>query len=297
LSRNTTGEGNIAFGNGALTYSTTSSNNIAIGRFALNKLVGSNNTAIGIESGQVSAVINAPVGNGANNTFLGYRSGRTVKDGNNNIMIGANTNPNVGIDASNQLNIGNWIYGSGGLIGIGAAAAIPTERLDIGGNATAGSGGLRVRNINSAAYTGAATDRVVVADANGVLKTIESGKLSPQFFYAPSMVMPTVDTDLPNHTTYSAGTFTVDMYAIYNAQFGMTGDVAGVNRTAIKSAGAGVLDVVPANGLGYFVIYFDNTVYDPTSIALTADGKLSYKILPGAIITVKTYMNIVFKVK
>ena len=47
------------------------------------------------------------------------------------------------------------------------AAAKPTERLDIG------SGNVRVRDINT--NTGAATDNVVVADANGVLKTRPAG--------------------------------------------------------------------------------------------------------------------------
>lgn len=118
---------------------------------------------------------------------------------------------------------------------------------------------------------------------------------APKFFYAPSMVMPTVNADLPSYVTYAGGTFTVDMYAFYSAQFGMTGDVGGAARTAIKSTGAGNLDVIPAASLGYFVTYFDNTVYDPASIALTADGKLSYRILATATVTAKTYMNVVFK--
>jgi len=63
-----------------------------------------------------------------------------------------------------------------GVIGA-AAAAKPTELLDLGGTATAGNGGLKIRNINSAAYTGAATDKVVVADASGVLKTINQSAL------------------------------------------------------------------------------------------------------------------------
>src|SRR5690606_21013070 len=50
--------------------------------------------------------------------------------------------------------------------------AKPTELLDLGGEATAGKGGLKIRNINSAAYTGnTTTDKIVVADADGVLKT------------------------------------------------------------------------------------------------------------------------------
>lgn len=55
------------------------------------------------------------------------------------------------------------------------ATAKPTELLDLGGAATAGNGGLRIRNINSSAYTGSTTDRVVVADASGILKTVNPG--------------------------------------------------------------------------------------------------------------------------
>ncbi|MFW0718347.1 hypothetical protein [Pedobacter sp. N23S346] len=59
------------------------------------------------------------------------------------------------------------------------AAAKPTELLDLGGDATTGNGGLRIRNINSAAYAGdITTDKVVVADANGVLKTTTPSALA-----------------------------------------------------------------------------------------------------------------------
>ena len=82
-----------------------------------------------------------------------------------------------------------------GVVGTEAAAK-PTELLDLGGAATAGYGGLKIRNINSAAYTGdATTDKIVVADANGVLKTVPSS-----VFTADLRV---VGTD--NHVTQDAG--------------------------------------------------------------------------------------------
>src|SRR5690554_5420245 len=52
------------------------------------------------------------------------------------------------------------------------AAAKPTERLDIG------SGNVRVREINTVAGS-AATDKIVVADADGVLKTITVASITP----------------------------------------------------------------------------------------------------------------------
>ncbi|RYY47814.1 MAG: hypothetical protein EOO06_11785 [Chitinophagaceae bacterium] len=185
-----------------------------------------------------------------------------------------------------------------GLVGTEAAAK-PTELLDLGGAATAGNGGLKIRNINSAAYTGTSADKIVVADATGVLKTVASVTATPKFFYAPSVVLPTVNASLPSHITYDAGTetFTVNLYSIYSNQYGMTGDVAGATRTAIKSPTATTLPVTAVAALEYFVTYFDNTVFDPNSITLSDAGVLTYKILPAGVVSEKTYMNIVFKVK
>ena len=51
--------------------------------------------------------------------------------GGGNIFIGTNTSPNISPTASYQLNIGNWIYGSGGRIGI--ADPTPRGTLDVNG--------------------------------------------------------------------------------------------------------------------------------------------------------------------
>lgn len=66
-------------------------------------------------------------------------------------------------------------------------AAKPTELLDLGGTATSGNGGLRIRNINSSAYTGTATDRIVVANATGILKTVTTASLSAADFNFSSL--------------------------------------------------------------------------------------------------------------
>ena len=144
-----------------------------------------------------------------------------------------------------------------------------------------------------------ATDKIVVADADGVLKTVASISAAPKFFYAPSIVLPTNPANLSSGVTYNAGTetFTVNLHGIYNDQFGMTGDIAGATRTAIKSPTASTLSVLPAASLEYFVTYFDNTVFDPTTITLSDAGIMTYKVLPSSTVTEKTYMNIVFKVK
>ena len=41
--------------------------------------------------------------------------------------------PNVGNTSSNQLNIGGWIYGNNGKIGIGVANPTSTAILEVGG--------------------------------------------------------------------------------------------------------------------------------------------------------------------
>ncbi|RYD98053.1 MAG: hypothetical protein EOP54_08960 [Sphingobacteriales bacterium] len=172
---------------------------------------------------------------------------------------------------------------------VGIANTDPSEKLDVA------DGNLRVRTINN--NIGSSADKVVVADADGVLKTVTA--VAPRFFYAPSMVLPTTSTGLPAGVTYDAGTqtFTANLYTIYSNQFGMTGNVAGPTRSAIKSASATTLPVFASTDLEYFVSYFDNAVFDPSTITLSDSGVMTYKVLPVAVITEKTYMNIVFKVK
>ena len=145
---------------------------------------------------------------------------------------------------------------------------------------------------------GVDSDKIIVSDSTtGVLKIVDA--VTPKFFYAPSIVLPTNSNNMPNNVSYDSATatFTVNLHAIYSMQFGMSGDVSGQTRSAIKSASATTLNVVNADKLEYFVTYFDNTVFDPLTITLSDSGVLTYKILPSANITEKTYMNIVFKIK
>lgn len=62
---------------------------------------------------------------------IGTNAGDTKSGGDNTILIGASVDaPDA--NAPNQLNIGNWIYGSAGNIGIGVLN--PGAKLDIAGN-------------------------------------------------------------------------------------------------------------------------------------------------------------------
>jgi hypothetical protein len=106
---------------------------------------GTCNLGIGYQSG-------SQLTSGFQNVFLGRRAGKAITTGSNNIIIGSNgsvgtdltfpsaltnyiqilsgTTPTI-TPANNKLNIGNWIFGDNGNIGIGVA---PLEKLDINGN-------------------------------------------------------------------------------------------------------------------------------------------------------------------
>ena len=125
LEYNTTGYSNTSLGNSALTDNTTGSSNTALGSYALLfNTIGSSNTAIG------DAALFAN-GAGNYNIGLGQLAGSSLLSGNNNIFIGYNAQPNISTSASNQLNIGNWIYGNNGNIGIGVSN--PLAKLHING--------------------------------------------------------------------------------------------------------------------------------------------------------------------
>jgi len=110
----------------------------------------------------------------------------------------------------------------------------------------------------------------------------------PEFFYSPSIVLPVNITD----PEYSAATetFTVDLYGIYADQFGMT-DLT----KSFKSPSATKLPVFTKDALEYFIIYYDNQVFN--IVSLDDNGVLKYKLVANADITEKTYMNIVIKSK
>ncbi|WP_149205618.1 autotransporter outer membrane beta-barrel domain-containing protein [Flavobacterium johnsoniae] len=156
-----------------------SSTSTAFGYNALNSvtaLQGAGNTAIGVSSMALTTstgMYNTALGGntlannttGSNNIAIGYQSGNTITTGSNNITIGASTTP-VGpssASASNEMNIGNTLYGTGvnnsnaGKIGVNTNA--PTAEMDVNGYA-------RVRSMN----VGDLTDNVVTADANGNLR-------------------------------------------------------------------------------------------------------------------------------
>lgn len=110
---------------------------------------------------------------GANNTLIGSSAGANITSGNNNIAIGATTNM-VSATASNQLNIGNWIYGSGGNIGIGITT--PLTRLHIS-SGSGGVSGVRLHDLvaTSPIYGGLATP--IGVDGSGNIVNTVAGNI------------------------------------------------------------------------------------------------------------------------
>ncbi len=131
LYSNTSGYWNTALGTSSLVYNTTGFYNTANGDNALAyNTTGARNTAVG-----ASALESNTTGNV--NTAIGSDAGSNLTTGSYNIAIGYNAQlPSPTADS--QLNIGNWIYGKGGNIGIGTAS--PGTKLDVNGEISARNG-------------------------------------------------------------------------------------------------------------------------------------------------------------
>ena len=109
-------------------------------------------------------------------------------------------------------------------------------------------------------------------------------------FYMPSIVLPTDPSTLPDATnySYSGSTFTVNLYNIYKQQYGYT-----VSGSSARSLSTATLNSFAADKLNYFVIYYDNAVFQ--SVAVSAAGVLTYQLKSGYTVTEKTFMNIMFQ--
>ncbi len=121
----------VAIGTNALENMQGGTGNIGIGLGAMGSgsLVGDDNIALGnsamryIGNGSLNVILGAnsfrALTTGSNNINLGYSNARNILSGNNNIFIGTNIVPYNATSPNNELNIGNWIVGNNGTIGIG----------------------------------------------------------------------------------------------------------------------------------------------------------------------------------
>jgi hypothetical protein len=190
---NTTGNDNAAYGAASLELNTTGGDNTALGTFALGNIAtatddtgigfdggvgASNSTVIGITALGYASLDKVTTG-GNYNLALGFQSGYLNTSGTDNIFIGAQPNTsgagyittganNIGIGfntlfpsatGNNQLNIGNFIFGTGltatssgttvptsltGNLGIGTSS--PDARLTVWGPDTASTSAFVVSN-------------------------------------------------------------------------------------------------------------------------------------------------------
>ena len=145
--------------------------------------------------------------------------------------------------------------------------------------------GLDKTTVQATSATTGITDHLLAVDANNNVKALKAAM--PIFFYMPSVEVPTHEVSTGNILT---GTQTIDLYASYTEQFGFTG---GANQ--VRSNASSTLPTLPADELDYFITYFDGDVFQ--NVAVDEDGLLTYEVIPGAVVTPKTFMNIVFKVR
>ena len=149
------GVGNVAIGVTALAMNTTADYNTVIGSLALQNCTGGYNTAVGYQAGSGSFGLSNFGNNclfgyqagyaitiGSQNILMGYKAGDEITEGSGNIIIGYNIDPSSPT-SSNQLNIGNTIYGDLSTNKIGIGTASPDEALDINGNLLMSGGDIK----------------------------------------------------------------------------------------------------------------------------------------------------------
>lgn len=120
-------------------------------------------------------------------------------------------------------------------------------------------------------------------------KWIRLGSNGNQFFYMPSIAIPTSPAHFISGDgfTEASGVFSVNLYNRYVTQFG-TPAVRNSTQTTM-------LPVFSANKLDFYITYFDPAVFE--TVAVSNAGVLSFRIKAGAQVTSGTFMNIVFAVK
>ena len=148
---------NVVVGYGALTTDTKGGRNVAIGGNALSvqnftTAEYTYNTAIGANAGSAIAAAGGEIP-GRFNTLIGGLAGDNITTGDSNIIIGHNIDA-ASATADDQLNIGGWIQGVAGKIGIGTAAPdsylaneLVVAAADEGGITLAGSSTSHKQNI------------------------------------------------------------------------------------------------------------------------------------------------------
>ena len=245
----------------------------------LNNLLLSGDVVGGLSTTKVEKIQNVPVSNTAPN------SGQVLQYNGTN-WAPTNLTPAPVTSARNGLNLNNSVVELGGDLVKGTTINQKNNQLTLNTNGA----NLLVTGLNDNTVQNE-KDYLIAINENNVIKSVKASL--PKFFYMPSIMLPlTEDQIVPSmHTTYSNGTFTVDLYSIYSEQFG------GTDRTSSASNPSKTtnLPVLPADELDYYITFYDNTVY--TGVTVKDNGTLNYKISRTADPNDGSFMNIVFAVK
>ncbi|CEJ68640.1 hypothetical protein BN1195_00929 [Chryseobacterium oranimense G311] len=141
----------------------------------------------------------------------------------------AKDNPLSGAPSAAQ-QVNDFVVTSAANVGIGTTS--PTDKLDVA------SGNARIRNINSNVGVGG-TDRVVVADANGVLKTIDFTAYS--LFHARLAADQSISGAATITTLMFAAPIATSPFYSYNASTGvLTFTQAGNYLVTLQASFAGI---------------------------------------------------------
>ncbi|AZQ57576.1 hypothetical protein EJ994_01690 [Maribacter sp. MJ134] len=179
------------------------------------------------------------------------------------------TRHNAGLESGNAFDFYVWDQGND------ADGDLGTKRvLTLDGEGANGvvdvQGNLIVRDLPA----GLSTDALVTADVDGNIRKVNSLKAS-KVFYPPSIA---IDASV-------TGTFTVDLYAQYIAQFG----------SPVVSSG-GTIPTYGSGELDYHVTYADPAVFNTGTMAISPAGVLTYTVdAPPA--DYNSLINVVFVVK
>ena len=208
---------------------------------------GSTNTAAGDNSfatglGNISQNLSEAVlgrynavrtdGNGTTwGTNLSEQNSRTLLQIGNGSLSGSTITGNNALTLTQSGRLGVGITGVGN-------AALPTQTLDVG------NGSVRVRDINT--LTGQTTDRIVVADTNGVLNTIPASSFASNNIYTSN------GTLAGNRTvTQGSNTLTFNSQIAGGTKF-ITDGTVGIPKPAIQiqdgNQGAGKVLTSDASG-------------------------------------------------
>ncbi|MBW3520464.1 hypothetical protein KO524_14980, partial [Flavobacterium sp. NKUCC04_CG] len=175
-----------------------------------------------------------------------------------------------------DISANNGLQKSGRFIQLGGSIFKPTELTTTAKNT------LAIKGLAS----GDLKDHYVVMDKDGALRKLRASL--PNFFYMPSLLIPTAADQVVNEVGVSGESFgKINLYDRYQKQF---------KTPMVKNPGASsVLPVLQSSELDYIVTWYDVEVFE--NVSVSDKGVLSYKVKANADITLGSFMNIVLAVK